>query len=70
MRVYIESHEIVSSDDISGEFIRADVTGMSFADIVSVTESVEDIMKGLNYRLTTHYCGHDEKNICTMEPII
>ena len=69
MRVYIEANEIVGMDD-AGEFIRADVTSMSFDEVIAVTEAVVDIMKGKTYEMITHYCGHDEGKGCEMEPVL
>ena len=69
MRVYIEISEIVIGEE-PWEFIRTDVTNMTFDEVIAVTEAVVDIMKGKTYGMITHYCGHDEGKGCEMEPVL
>ena len=70
MRIYFEAAETVPIDsEISGEFIRADITDKTDAEIAEIRSAIEGIMAGVNYRLTKHTCGHDEGKSCITEEI-
>ena len=67
MRTYLEASEIIEMMEGIPEFIRADVTDMEESAIVKIKDAIVDTMSGKTYKLTMHYCNHDEGGSCTSE---
>lgn len=68
MRKYLEATEIVEANQ-EAEFIRADITDKTEQETTAIRQAIEDVMKGLVYTLSKHYCYHDEGGSCRVELI-
>lgn len=68
MREYLEAVELLAEGAVEEpEFIRADITGKTEAEITSIQSDIEDVMTDRDYTLQRHYCGHDEGLPCRRE---
>jgi len=68
MRTYCEALEIVPLD-VEPDWIRADITDMTDAETLVVQKDMEDVMKGKHYKLSMHYCPHEERGLCKVKLI-
>lgn len=68
MKLYLECLEILPlGSTFEAEFIRADITDKSVTDVVGIKLLLTNIMVGVPFRMTRHYCYHDENKVCIME---
>ena len=67
MRVYVELHEVVESEDIEPDLVRIDVTDWSKEDIDTLVKELKNYADSNyeHYRLFIHYCRHDEGGSCS-----
>ena len=79
MRIYYEAIENVGFGEIADR-VKADITEKLDADtgemrpfteaeIEEVKIRIQDVMAGLDYRLTKHLCNHDTGGSCISEEI-
>ena len=68
MKKYLEATEIVDNET-SPEFIRAEITDKTDAEIAEIKQAIIDIMSGKKYRLSEHLCRHDERGKCDFNEI-
>jgi len=66
MKTYLDLAEIVDCGE--REFIRADVTGMTEAQITEVKTAMKAVMGSTPYTLDRHFCRHEDNGTCTMQP--
>ncbi len=65
MRVYLEATETLPLTSLeAADFIRADITSKTDAEVEAIKSDIKDIMVGLNYQLVRHICRHDEGEPC------
>lgn len=70
MRLYLEAQEQIDIDQtIVPEFIRIDVTDLTEAKQNKVKKAIEAVMRGRDYKLLRHICGHDEQKSCIVEEV-
>ena len=68
MKIYCEAIEIVPLD-VEPDFIRSDITEKTDAEKLAIQSAMEDVMSGKHYRLSTHYCYHEDGGACRSELI-
>ena len=69
MKKYLELTETVVFPNIP-DFIRAEITDKTEAEITDIQKAMIDVMSGKDYRLVEHTCGHDERGACIMRRLV
>ena len=69
MKHYLEAVEIIDSLDGLGDFIRADITDKTLAEVIAIQTAIDDVMNGTHYQLKRHICGYEDNKPCIIELI-